>query len=415
MFLHLRCLPYWFSLFPVFFAFLLPAQDKACKPVLKANRHKQLTAGNVAVESSQFSIGERSFQMRAPGPYEATPHRHVTVQQAGKILAEFQVSGAEISDPVYREYDLSGKLRMTDSLDHRFGTHVKSYLGFFQSSRVSSSTLYYPNGNPARFVKYDNRNGNEFVVKEWYANRFPRSYRIKNRWESDSVIVRWDSTGVVRELTDHLFSQIYFPDGVLQKKTTVSGTYRRWDFYENGILESVARDTVIAGAACREQRTFYPSGILKSVEYYSKGLPCLTWSFYTTEGLLKNRIQKGPVVPVGEGMVVPEAIEAAEIFVYVEQCPEYPGGESIFRKEMDKRLEELLCNSKTELAGAYRLHFRVGEAGEAVFVGLEGMNAGNLANSFAGLFRSMPKWKPGKQNGHATTVYFAMDVNVKEK
>lgn len=395
--------------------FMLPAQDKACKPALKANRHKQLAMGAVSIESTMFSIGGRTFQLRAPGPYQATSHRHVTVQQAGKILAEFQVSDAEISDPVYREYDLSGKLRMTDSLDHRFGTHVKSYPGFFRSSRVSSSTLFYPDGNPARFVKYDNRNGNEFVVREWYANRFPRSYRIKNRWESDSVTVKWDSTGVLREQTDRLFSRIYFPDGVLQKKTTVSGTYRRWDFYESGIPESISCDTVIAGAACREQRTFYPNGILKSVEYYSKGLPCLTWSFYTAEGILKNRIQKGPVVPVGVGVVVPEAIDAPEMFIYVEQSPEYPGGESAFRKEMDKRMAELLCNSQTKIAGSYTLRFRVSETGEAVFEGLEGMNAGNLANSFAGLFRGMPKWKPGKQNGHAMAVYFAADVQVKEK
>lgn len=402
-------LRYLFLFSLTFSVILLAAQDKACKPALKANRHKVLRLGNASIEGTEYRIGDLHFQIKAPGTYLASSYRKITVRQSGKILAEFNTSGSEISDKLYREYNLTGKLKMIDSLG--FGTHLKTYMGFFQSSRVSSSTTYYTNGSPAGYVRYNPHNGHEAVIKEWYTNYFPKSYRIKNCWQSDSVVTKWDSTGILRERRTSAGTELYYPDGVLMLKVLPNS---KWSYTPDGILEDVSRDTLIAGKTCRQKKTFYPNGILKSVEYYSNDEPCYTWTFYTPEGLFKHKLKKGPptALEIGVGMVEDEY--APEIFTYVEQHPEYPGGDHAFRNDMEKRMVGLLCKSETELSGSYKLRYTVNESGEAVFHGLEGINAELLSPSFAGLFNGLPKWKPGKQNGRLMTVHFAIDVSVKE-
>lgn len=402
-------LRYLFLLSLTFSVILLAAQDKACKPALKANRHKVLRLGDVSTEGTEYRIGDRHFQIKAPGTYQASSYRKVTMRQSGKILAEFNTSGSEISDTIYRQYGPSGKLTLMDSLGS--GMHVKTYPGFFRSSRVSSSTLYDANGNPTRYVSYSRRNGYEAVIKEWYSNHFLKSYRVKNCRQWDSIVMKWDSTGILRERRTSAETGLYYPDGVLMLKILPTG---KWSYNPDGILENVSRDTLIAGKTCQQKKTFYPGGILKSVEYYNNGAPCCTWTFYTPEGLLKNKVKKGPPTAPETGTGMVEAEDIPEIFIYVEQYPEYPGGDHAFRNDMEKRMAGLLCKSETEVTGSYKLRFTVNESGEAIFLGLEGINAGQLRSSFAGLFTGLRKWKPGKQNGQTMSVHFVVDVSVKK-
>lgn len=388
-------------------AFTARAQETSCKPALKANRHKVLTLGDASIERTEYRSGGITYL----SDYLASNRRRIQAKASNQIISEFYMEGAEISGNVYREYDLSGNIKLTDSLDQKKGRHSKSYMGYFSSSHVVSSTRHYPNGNPESSIYYSLRKGEDSVIKTWYSNRFPKSILIKNCWQSDSVVTKWDSTGILRERTNSRGSELYYPDGILMLKVL---PYSKWSYSPEGILEDVARDTMIAGKTCEQKKTFYASGILKSVEYYSNGEPCYTWTFYTPGGLLKNTVKKGPptALEIGVGMVAAEY--APEIFAYVEESPNYPGGEQAFRKEMEKRMADLLCKSETEIAGIYKLRYTINELGEAVFKGLEGANADKLASSFAAVFSGMPKWRPGKQNGRAMSVYFVMNISVKE-
>lgn len=390
--------------------FTATAQDKPCKPFLKANRHKTLVMSDPLISTGAFEYGNRHFSSENTGSND----RNITVTENNRILAQFTMHGGEIAGKVYREYDASGTLLFTDSLDPEKGKHRKTYMEFYSSNHVVSSSDYYPGGRLARRIYYSLKTGHDSLQKEWYPNGLPKNLFIKNRWQSDSVIMRWDDTGILREHSNSLFAMLYFRNGVLQQKADTDPPHRRWIFYENGILESLARDTVISGGLCREYRSFYPNGILRSVEYYSGGYPCLTWSVYTTEGILKQKLKKGPVIITGEGLIPPVEALAPEIFTYVEEMPEYPGGNLAFRKELEKRFVNLVCISEAELSGVYRLRFKVNTEGRASYEGLEGANAEKLSGSFASLFSSMIRWKPGKQNGRAMTIYFGMDVTVKK-
>jgi antitoxin component YwqK of YwqJK toxin-antitoxin module len=397
-----------FFLFLAFSGFLLSAQDKPCKPVLKVNRHKEIVLGDSRMKSTELKTGDRSVLTE----YLSSNRHKITVRQSYQVLTEFYTDEAGISGNVYREYDSGGKLKMTDSLDQSRGRRKKTYMDHFYSNHVVSSTLHYSNGNSASRVYYSLKTGKDSVIKTWYSNRFPKSILVKGYWQPDSLVIKWDSTGILREYTTTTSSELYYPDGILMRKIL---PFSKWYYNTNGILEEASHDTTISGMPCEQKKTFYPNGILKSVEYYSHGEACHTWSLYTPEGLLKNKVKKGPpkALEVGVGMVGTEY--APEIFTHVEQSPEYVGGYEAFRKEMNIRMADMLCKSEAELSGDYTLGFIVNESGKTTFAGLEGLNADKLANGFAGLFTGMPKWKPGKLNGRAIIVHFVADVHVKEK
>lgn len=395
-------------LFLAFSAFMLTAQEKPCKPALKANRHKQLTLGDASIESTEYKAGGMTFLSN----YLSSYRRRIRVLLSNRVISEFYMDGSEVSGNVYREYDLSGNIKLTDSLDQKRGRHQKTYLDYFSSSHVVSSTRHYPNGNPESTVYYSLRKDRDSVIKTWYNSRFPKSIRIKNCWQSDSVVIKWDSTGILRERTNSAGTELYYPDGVLMLKIL---PYSISNYSAYGILEDISCDTIIAGMKCQQKKTFYPSGILKSVEYYGNGEPCYTWSFYTPEGLFKNKVKKGAptALELGVGMVAPEYETA--FYTFVEELPDYPGGYQAFRSMMEKRMAEMLCKSETEISGTYQLKYTVNESGEVLFHGLQGINADRLSSSFASLFTAMPKWRPGKQNGRPMTVHFTVDVSVKEK
>lgn len=393
------------------YGFRSTAQEKPCKPVVKANRHKTFVMSDPLISMSAFEFDNRHFSSENTGNGD----RNITVTENNHILAQFTMHGGEMAGKVYREYDASGTLLFTDSLDQEKGKHRKTYMEFYSSNHVVSSSNHYPGGRVASRISYSLKTGRDSLYQEWYPNGFPKNLYIKNRWQSDSVIMRWDNTGILREHTNSLFSMLYFRNGILQQKADIDPPHRRWIFYEDGILESLARDTVISGGLCREERSFYPNGILRSVKYYSGGYPCLSWSFYTPEGILKQKLKKGPVIITGEGLIPPVEALAPEIFTYIEEMPEYPGGNLAFRKEMEKRFVNLICISEAELSGVYRLKFKVNTEGRASFEGLEGANAEKLSSAFASLFSSMVRWKPGKQHGRPMTIYYGMDITVKKK
>lgn len=405
-----RCLhpfPSLSLLFLILSGFIASAQENTCKPVLKANRHKVLKLGDASIEGTEYRSGDITYL----SDYLTSNRRRIQVKSSNRLISEFYMEGAEISGNVYREYDLSGKIKLTDSLDQKKGRHTKSYLGYFSSSHVVSSTRHYPNGNPESSTYYNLRKGEDSIIKTWYSNRFPKSIRIKNYWQSDSVVTKWDSTGILRERTNSAGTELYYPNGILMLKVL---PYSKWSYSTDGILENVSHDTMIAGKTCEQKKTFYASGILKSVEYYSNGEPCYAWTFYTPEGLFKNTVKKGlpTSLEIGVGMVATEY--APEFFTCVEESPSYPGGEQAFRKEMEKRLADLLCQSETEVTGTYKLRYLVNESGEVLVRGLEGANADKLTGSFVALFSGMPKWRPGKQNGRVMSVRFALNLSVKE-
>jgi protein TonB len=97
-------------------------------------------------------------------------------------------------------------------------------------------------------------------------------------------------------------------------------------------------------------------------------------------------------------------------FTYVEQMPEYPGGQNELNNFLIKNLRypKQAMKDKTEAKAYFR--FIVNEDGNIEHI--ESMRPVGLEFEQEGIrvIKSMPKWKPGKQNGRAVKVFFTLPI-----
>ncbi len=387
----------------LYFLFLLPvfslAQVAPCKASVKANRGHQLSMGELKAEAANFSFGNKSAHIHYRSGGDS-----VYIYCKGQLFSAFTASGNEITSS-YREYDADKRyITMSDSIDPQKGRHQKTY-SLFATKHVVLSKTFYPNKQPATHLYYSLRNGRDSLRKEWHRNGLPKNLTVYGAQGSDlwdSIRMNWDSTGILRESYDSISSAMYYPNGVLQVRSLHATPGISTWYSQEGILQELSYDTLISDVVCRYKKTFHPNGILHTIEYYCAGVPCLTWSIYNPEGILKQKIKKGPLV-IGPNdppsiMYEPRPVEVT----YVEQAAEFPGGSSAFKAYMKTALADVVCQSDMELKGSYMLRFYIGKNGKPVFTSIEGQNAERLSKLFSTLFDSMPLWNAAKRQGILT-------------
>jgi protein TonB len=102
-----------------------------------------------------------------------------------------------------------------------------------------------------------------------------------------------------------------------------------------------------------------------------------------------------------------------EIFMYVEQMPEFPGGQNELIKYLQKNLRYPAAARENGIEGKVVLQFVVDESGHISDIQTVRDIGGGCAEEAIRVVRSMPPWKPGKQNGNAVKVYFKLPVTFK--
>lgn len=102
-----------------------------------------------------------------------------------------------------------------------------------------------------------------------------------------------------------------------------------------------------------------------------------------------------------------------EIFMYVEQMPEFPGGQTELIKYLQKNLRYPAAARENGIEGKVVLQFVVDESGKISDLQVVRDIGGGCAEEAERVVRNMPPWKPGKQNGNAVKVYFKLPVTFK--
>lgn len=396
----------------LFLPFLSLAQAEPCKARLKANRGHLLTMGKPELEVSHFSFGDRTITI-----HDRPGDDSVYIYKKGRLFSAFTVSGNEMTSS-YSEYDADKRYTIRrDSINTQKGRHKKTY-SLFASKHVVSSQTFYPNQQPAVCIYYSQIHGIDSVRKEWYRNGLLRLFEVCETSDSSFTYkfrMHWDSTGILRKSHDQFSSAYYYPNGIIQTRILHDKPGIATWYNEEGIIQELSYDTLISGITCRYKKTFYLTGILKDVEYYCSGIPCLTWSVYSPEGILKQKVKKGPLVT---GPNEPKSVLEepwTERVVYVEQAAEFPGGDSKLMEYMKGALAEIVCKSEVELKDSYRLHFYIRTDGKPVFAKAEGFNADRLNTLFSSLFESMPLWRAGKRQGLYMQEHYVSTLSVEKK
>lgn len=109
-----------------------------------------------------------------------------------------------------------------------------------------------------------------------------------------------------------------------------------------------------------------------------------------------------------------EVVEEAppQIFTVVEQMPEFPGGEEEMMKYLGSKIKYPAMEKDNNISGTVYLTFVVEPDGNITDVkSLRGVKGGpGLEQEAARVVKSMPNWKPGKQNGKSVRVQFNLPV-----
>jgi protein TonB len=126
----------------------------------------------------------------------------------------------------------------------------------------------------------------------------------------------------------------------------------------------------------------------------------------TTDPNANYNFNDAPAAPVVED-------KKQEPFMYVEQMPEFPGGEVELMKYLQKNIKYPPAARENGIEGKVVLQFVVDEKGNISEIKIIRDIGGGCGDEAVRVVKTMPPWKPGKQNGNAVPVYYKLPVTFK--
>jgi periplasmic protein TonB len=97
-------------------------------------------------------------------------------------------------------------------------------------------------------------------------------------------------------------------------------------------------------------------------------------------------------------------------FLAVEQMPSFPGGEDALQIYLAKNIKYPQIAKDNSITGVVVLQFVVERDGNITDVKVLKPLGGGCEEEAKRVVKSMPNWKPGKQNGKAVPVYYTLPV-----
>lgn len=105
-----------------------------------------------------------------------------------------------------------------------------------------------------------------------------------------------------------------------------------------------------------------------------------------------------------------EEIVEAEVFLVVEEMPEFPGGPAKMMEYIQKNLKYPMMARESDIQGRVFIDFVVEPDGSISNVKVLRGIGGGCDEEAVRVVTSMPKWKPGKQRGSAVRVSFRVPI-----
>lgn len=121
--------------------------------------------------------------------------------------------------------------------------------------------------------------------------------------------------------------------------------------------------------------------------------------------------QQAIFAPPSAGTGRAEAVQDDQIFDYLEEMPEFPGGDGEMMKFLQKNVNYPTIASENGIQGRVMVGFVVEKDGSVSDVKvLRGVDP-SLDKEAMRVVKSMPKWKPGMQTGKPVRCRFTIPVN----
>lgn len=123
-------------------------------------------------------------------------------------------------------------------------------------------------------------------------------------------------------------------------------------------------------------------------------------------------ILEGEAVPevVMTDVVAPESNPEEEIYVFVSEYPEFPGGEEAVYKYIDDNLRYPEKAREEGITGTVVIRFVVEKDGSISNATIAREIGGGCGAEAKRIVEGMPKWKPGRQDGRIVRTEFTLPV-----
>ncbi|MES1225055.1 MAG: TonB family protein, partial [Bacteroidota bacterium] len=116
----------------------------------------------------------------------------------------------------------------------------------------------------------------------------------------------------------------------------------------------------------------------------------------------KNAVELPPETPVED---------EGKIFTIVEEMPSFPGGEEEMLKYVARNIKYPPVARENGITGRVYVNFYVDKDGKVQNAKVVRGIGGGCDEEALRVVRSMPQWKPGKQNGRAVNVNYNLPIN----
>lgn len=104
----------------------------------------------------------------------------------------------------------------------------------------------------------------------------------------------------------------------------------------------------------------------------------------------------------------PEPVEDNQVFAVVEQMPQFPGGDAALLKWVGEHIRYPAIAQENNIQGRVVLQFVVTKTGKVGEVKVLRSKDPDLDKEAVRVIKSLPKFVPGKMNGHAVNVWYTL-------
>ena len=118
-----------------------------------------------------------------------------------------------------------------------------------------------------------------------------------------------------------------------------------------------------------------------------------------------------PIIGFGQNSQVSELESDGEVFLGVENMPEFPGGDLGLMKFIQKNVRYPVISKENNITGKVYVNYIVDTLGYVTNVKIVKSIDKNLDAEALRVVSLLPKYKPGKQRGKAVRVMFTIPIN----
>ena len=127
--------------------------------------------------------------------------------------------------------------------------------------------------------------------------------------------------------------------------------------------------------------------------------------------IMDTEMDQDQIVDFSDIVVEEEERDTGEVFMIVEEMPEFPGGQAALQKYLASSVKYPVIAQENGIQGRVYVQFVVNTKGEITnAVILRGVDP-SLDKEALRVVENMPKWKPGKQRNRPVRVSYTVPIN----